>query len=111
MGHFLLTNLLLPKLLGAAAASGTPGATRIVNVTSRGYLVGPVHFSDPNFEKLNAAVPAGERWNAAALKAGGGSCAEDPGPGSTGLRAAGRVWPEQDGQHPVLRGAQHAPGA
>jgi NAD(P)-dependent dehydrogenase (short-subunit alcohol dehydrogenase family) len=43
IGHFLLTNLLMPLILAAA-----PGS-RIVNLTSQGYYNGGVHFSDPNF--------------------------------------------------------------
>ncbi|EME86149.1 uncharacterized protein MYCFIDRAFT_59350 [Pseudocercospora fijiensis CIRAD86] len=43
IGHFLLTNLLMPKLL----ASGTP---RVVNVSSLGYEISPIRFHDYNFE-------------------------------------------------------------
>lgn len=41
IGHFLLTNLLVPKII---AAKG-----RIINVSSLGYMIGGVHFDDPGF--------------------------------------------------------------
>jgi NAD(P)-dependent dehydrogenase (short-subunit alcohol dehydrogenase family) len=47
IGHFLLTNLLMPQLL-AATSSSTPGATRVVNLTSLGHRISPVRFSDYN---------------------------------------------------------------
>lgn len=43
LGHFLLTNLILPKVLVAG-----PGA-RIVNVTSHGHRIGAFRFDDYNF--------------------------------------------------------------
>ncbi|KAI1761281.1 retinol dehydrogenase 13 [Hypoxylon sp. FL1150] len=43
LGHFLLTNLIMPKILAAG-----PGA-RIVNVTSTGHGLGPFRFDDYNF--------------------------------------------------------------
>ncbi|KAI5865791.1 retinol dehydrogenase 13 [Durotheca rogersii] len=43
LGHFLLTALLLPKIVAAA-----PGA-RVVNVSSRGHAAGPFRFDDWNF--------------------------------------------------------------
>ncbi|KAM7217097.1 hypothetical protein V8F06_007496 [Rhypophila decipiens] len=49
IGPFLLTNLLLP-LLRNAAKTNPPGATRIVNLTSAGYRLSPIRFSDYNFE-------------------------------------------------------------
>ena len=42
LGHFLLTNLLVPTIV---AAHG-----RIINVTSFGYMSGGVHFDDPGFK-------------------------------------------------------------
>jgi NAD(P)-dependent dehydrogenase (short-subunit alcohol dehydrogenase family) len=47
IGHFLLTNLLMPQVL-AAAKSSSPGATRVVNLTSLGHRISPVRFSDYN---------------------------------------------------------------
>jgi len=49
-GHFLLTNLLMPKLLAAQGA-------RIVNVSSFGYMSGGIYFDDPNF-KVSGHLPA-----------------------------------------------------
>ncbi|KAI4869726.1 retinol dehydrogenase 13 [Hypoxylon rubiginosum] len=43
LGHFLLTNLVMPKILAAG-----PGA-RVVNVTSMGHRLGPFRFDDYNF--------------------------------------------------------------
>jgi NAD(P)-dependent dehydrogenase (short-subunit alcohol dehydrogenase family) len=43
LGHFLLTNMLMPKIIAAG-----PG-TRIVNVSSRGHRIGPFRFEDYNF--------------------------------------------------------------
>jgi NAD(P)-dependent dehydrogenase (short-subunit alcohol dehydrogenase family) len=62
VGHFLLTNLLAPKLL-AAAASSPAGATRVVNVSSFGHQFGGVRFSDLAFTKRSADLPEGERVN------------------------------------------------
>lgn len=49
IGHFLFTNLLLPLLL-ASSSSSTPGAVRVVNLTSLGHRLSPVRFHDYNFE-------------------------------------------------------------
>jgi NAD(P)-dependent dehydrogenase (short-subunit alcohol dehydrogenase family) len=47
IGHFLLTNLLMPALLKGAKTSG---GGRIVNLSSRGHHRDYVHFDDPNFK-------------------------------------------------------------
>ena len=44
IGHFLLTNLLMPKILAAGKGA------RIVNVSSFGYMSGGVRFDDQNFK-------------------------------------------------------------
>ena len=50
VGHFLLTNLLLPKML----ERGVP--IRVVNVSSSGYRFGPVRFEDWNFGVSKSGV-------------------------------------------------------
>lgn len=61
VGHFLLTNLLVPALQRAAAAAKPDGAgTRVVSLTSGAYLVSPVRFTDHNFSH-GAAY---QRWTA-----------------------------------------------
>ncbi|RYP11274.1 hypothetical protein DL765_007826 [Monosporascus sp. GIB2] len=48
IGHFLLTNLLAPALLSAAATAAT-GKVRVVNLTSAGHRISPFRFDDYNF--------------------------------------------------------------
>ncbi|KAG8161002.1 hypothetical protein KVR01_009266 [Diaporthe batatas] len=43
IGHFLLTNLIMPKILAAGAGA------RIINLTSLGHRIGPFRFNDPTF--------------------------------------------------------------
>ena len=43
IGHFLLTNLLMPAVLNGEQA-------RIVSLSSRGHMMDTVHFDDPNYE-------------------------------------------------------------
>lgn len=43
LGHFLLTNLIMPKILAAGAGA------RIINLTSLGHRIGPFRFDDPKF--------------------------------------------------------------
>lgn len=59
VGHFLFTNLILPKMIKASRTSSTP--TRIINVTSFGHQFSPVRFSDVNFQKTPAELPEAER--------------------------------------------------
>ncbi|KAL9027541.1 MAG: hypothetical protein Q9196_003946 [Gyalolechia fulgens] len=54
IGHFLFTNLIMPKLLAA------PGGARIVSVSSDGHRLGPVRFDDWNF----AGGKTYDRWRA-----------------------------------------------
>ncbi|KAL8352028.1 hypothetical protein RB601_002383 [Gaeumannomyces tritici] len=51
VGHFLLTNLLAPKLL---QGSGGGGGARVVNVSSSGHKLGHVRFDDPNFSEARS---------------------------------------------------------
>ncbi|RYO81404.1 hypothetical protein DL766_009953 [Monosporascus sp. MC13-8B] len=46
VGHFLLTNLLMPALL---AAANTEHGARVVNLCSLGYFISPFRFDDYNF--------------------------------------------------------------
>jgi len=60
IGPFLLTNLLMAKLL-AAAKQSPKGSTRVVNVTSQGHVISPIRFSDHKFQKRPEDIPAEER--------------------------------------------------
>lgn len=66
IGHFLFTNLVMPKIL-AAAESNPSGTTRIVNISSRAVLYSPIRFSDLNFEKPHGSLPQSEQPGYAAL--------------------------------------------
>jgi NAD(P)-dependent dehydrogenase (short-subunit alcohol dehydrogenase family) len=57
VGHFLLTNLLVPGLQAAAKSNG---GARVVNLTSGAYLVSPVWFDDYNFSNGSKY----QRWTA-----------------------------------------------
>ena len=62
IGHFVLVNLIMPKLL-AAAKTNPAGATRIVNVSSFGHNLSPARLSDVNFDKPASSIPENERKN------------------------------------------------
>ncbi|KAL6859738.1 hypothetical protein ACO1O0_003762 [Amphichorda felina] len=62
IGHWLLTCLIMPKLL--KAAEGKPkGSVRVVNVSSGSPAVSAMRWSDMNFEKKNKDLPAEEQPN------------------------------------------------
>jgi len=61
VGLFLLTNLLLPKVIQAAEQSDVKGSTRIVNLTSAGHRLSPIRFTDYNFQKLDKDLEIGEQ--------------------------------------------------
>ncbi|OAP59534.1 hypothetical protein AYL99_06832 [Fonsecaea erecta] len=70
VGHFLLTNLIMPKVLAAAHAAGNKkGAVRIINLASQGIYVGGVRFSDMTYEKPVTALPDDEKPNIAMMQA------------------------------------------
>lgn len=60
LGHFLFTNLVLPKLVKASEA-GPKGATRVVNVSAGSVFHTGMRFSDMFFEKKNKDLPDEER--------------------------------------------------
>eukprot|EP01112_Ceratiomyxa_fruticulosa_P015887 TRINITY_DN4743_c0_g1_i1.p1 TRINITY_DN4743_c0_g1~~TRINITY_DN4743_c0_g1_i1.p1 ORF type:complete len:211 (-),score=42.42 TRINITY_DN4743_c0_g1_i1:226-816(-) len=61
IGHFLFTNLILPKLK-VAALKNPKGSTRIINLTSRGHSTSPFRFSDWNFEGKPLAEEERANW-------------------------------------------------
>ncbi|KAG9250564.1 uncharacterized protein F5Z01DRAFT_683812 [Emericellopsis atlantica] len=60
IGHWLLTNLIMPKLIKAAESSPR-GDVRIVNVSSRSPTGSGPRFSDINFEVKNGDLPEEEK--------------------------------------------------
>src|ERR1700710_2275313 len=61
VGHFLLTNLILPKLI-AAAKSFKKGSVRIINLASMGIKVTGVRFSDLSYEKPASDMPKPDEY-------------------------------------------------
>ena len=60
LGHFLLTDLLLPQLKAAAKDTSLPaGSVRIINVSSHGHRLSPIRFHDYNFD--GHAIPPEEQ--------------------------------------------------
>ncbi|KAM0346659.1 hypothetical protein ACHAPU_005371 [Fusarium lateritium] len=60
IGHWLLTCLIMPKLV--KAAEGKPkGSVRVVNVTSASPMMSNMRWSDMNFDKKNADLPKEEQ--------------------------------------------------
>lgn len=77
VGHFLFVNLIMPKLIASANDVGTPGSTRIINVSSIGVATSPMRFSDPNWEKTAPEIPEKERPAFALMKAAGLEVSEE----------------------------------
>jgi NAD(P)-dependent dehydrogenase (short-subunit alcohol dehydrogenase family) len=61
LGHFLFANLTMDRLIAATGPKPGNGA-RIINITSAGYVLTPLRFSDYNFE--GRPLPREERPNA-----------------------------------------------
>ncbi|KAF2876647.1 hypothetical protein BDV95DRAFT_482811 [Massariosphaeria phaeospora] len=62
IGHWLFSNLIMPKLI-TAASKNPKGATRIINVSSMSPLAAGIRWSDINFDKKNKDLPEIERPN------------------------------------------------
>lgn len=78
IGHFLFTNLVMPKLVKAAESTKTKGATRVINVSSLSPMGSAMRWSDlPRFDKTNRDLPAAEQPNYAMLRQWGVTDAED----------------------------------
>lgn len=60
IGHWLLSCLIMPKLIKAAETNDR-GATRIVNVTSGSPIIASMRWSDMNFDKKNKDLPEVEQ--------------------------------------------------
>jgi NAD(P)-dependent dehydrogenase (short-subunit alcohol dehydrogenase family) len=62
IGHFLFSNLIMPKII--KASEGNPnGTTRVINVSSGAAEQNGIRWSDVNFDKLNKDLPAEEQPN------------------------------------------------
>ncbi|KAI1338000.1 NAD(P)-binding protein [Xylariaceae sp. FL0016] len=70
IGHYLLTCLLMPKVIKAAERN-PKGATRIVNVSSGSPMFATMRWSDINFDKKNKDLPAAEQPPYELIKAWG----------------------------------------
>jgi NAD(P)-dependent dehydrogenase (short-subunit alcohol dehydrogenase family) len=70
VGHFLFTNLIMPKII-TAAKGAHPGAVRIVNVSSIGIMASPFRASDVNWNKPTSQLPEKERPNLALMQSTG----------------------------------------
>ena len=67
LGPFLLTNLLLPKLLSTASSTPAHNTVRIINLSSSSHTISPIRFSDLNFSNPNASLPQEEQFLAPIL--------------------------------------------
>jgi NAD(P)-dependent dehydrogenase (short-subunit alcohol dehydrogenase family) len=67
VGHFLFTNLIMPKII-ESAKSADPGAARIINISSLATVCSPLRVSDVNWEKPTSQLPEKEKPNIAMMK-------------------------------------------
>jgi NAD(P)-dependent dehydrogenase (short-subunit alcohol dehydrogenase family) len=70
IGHWLLTCLIMPKLI-KAAEHNPKGATRVVSVSSASPTVSAMRWSDINFDRKNSDIPKEEQPDQEWLKAWG----------------------------------------
>jgi NAD(P)-dependent dehydrogenase (short-subunit alcohol dehydrogenase family) len=75
LGHFLLTNLLMSKII-AAAKTAPKGSVRIINLSSTGTYVSALRVSDINFQKPTTELPEKEKPALAILNQAGLKCNE-----------------------------------
>ena len=69
IGPFLLTNLLIPKLLSSSpSADSSSAGPRVINLSSHAYRYSPLRFSDPSFSKPNASIPQEEQYSVEMLQ-------------------------------------------
>lgn len=70
LGHFLFTNLIMPKIT-AAAQKAPAGSSRIINLSSSGTYVSPFRASDIAWAKPASQLPEKDRPNFAMMKYAG----------------------------------------
>lgn len=71
LGHYFLTNLIMPKIVAAAGKTSSPGSVRIINVSSSGTWVSPFRASDVAWKKHSSELPENEQPNWKMLEAAG----------------------------------------
>lgn len=60
VGHFLFTNLIMPKVI-AASKENSKGATKVIHVSSQSSEVSSIRWSDMSFDKKNRDLPVAEQ--------------------------------------------------
>ena len=74
IGHFLFTNLIMPKIITAAQLPNRErGETRIINVTSLSPTRSGIRWSDMDFSRANKTLPVDEQPNYEMLRHWGAS--------------------------------------
>ena len=89
LAPFVFTNMILPKII-AASQNNNPGATRIINLSSKGHMFSGVRISDVNFTKTPAELPISEQPNLEAIRALFPSAYTDPGESFNPMAAYGQ---------------------